>query len=385
MSKPQTQETTKDCSGDPAAPDGEEFARASALADRALELAETYRTPPVPHTFEVWFTYASGSDPQVCGSIDAMIGEGKAVAAYDIDQIYTQHLSADARKGEQLTLANKKLDKEMDDILELIQSHLLSSKHYSGTLVERARTLSDDASPATIRRTIELLLDENKTMRAETGKLTNSLENSRAQIHELRANLAKSRENEMRDPLTNIANRRRFEICLAEEVERSRSAKTPLCLVYADLDDFKRVNDAFGHLIGDEVLKYFSSLLVKNVRKQDLPARYGGEEFAVIMPGATVDDASQLIEPIRQKMQQTKLVVTENNQSLGTITASFGIAEFTESDDVVQLMKRADANLYMAKDAGRNCIVSRNQVHENGGAKPSAIQDAILPALGQAS
>ena len=357
MSNAQTadlQTNGSNCSDDPANAD---YARVVSLAGKALEYANQYRTPPVPKTYEVWFTYACGNNPLISSRIDALIGEGNAVDAYELAQIHSECLSQDARKRDQLNLANNKLDKEMDDILGQIQSHVASSKTFSGSLAERAKGLSDDASPDMIRSTIEMLLEENKTMRSETAKLTSSLEHSKAQIQELRANLAKSRENEMRDPLTSIANRRRFEICLAEEVERSRASKTALCLVYADLDYFKRVNDGFGHLIGDEVLKYFASLLTKNLRKGDLPARYGGEEFAIIMPETAIEDAVQVMERIRQKLQQTKLVVTENNQSLGSITASFGIAAFSDSDDIAQLMKRADVNLYAAKNEGRNRIV----------------------------
>lgn len=347
---------------DPCDPAGADYKQVVALAGKALEYADQYQTPPLPKTYEVWFTYACGNNPLISSRIDALIGDGKSVGTYDIAQIHSECLSADAKKRDQLNLANSKLDKEMDDILALIQSHVTSSKSYSGSLAARAQGLSDDASPAMIRHTIEMLLEENKAMRSETSKLTSSLEQSKAQIQELRANLAKSRENEMRDPLTNIANRRRFEICLAEEVERSRASKTALCLVYADLDYFKRVNDGFGHLIGDEVLKYFAGLLAKNLRKTDLPARYGGEEFAIIMPETTVDEAMQIMETIRQKLQQTKLVVTENSQSIGTITASFGIAAFNDSDDIAQLMKRADINLYAAKNDGRNRVVCHNTV-----------------------
>ena len=357
MENAQTVDTQIGGSAAPGNPENADYTRVVALAGKALEYANRYRTPPEPKTYEVWYAYASGSNSVISERIDALISDGKPVAYYDIEQIHSECLSADARKRDQLNLANNKLDKEMDDILALIQSHVTSSKSYSGSLAERAKGLSDDASPATIRLTIERLLEENKAMRSETTKLTTSLEHSKAQIQELRANLAKSRENEMRDPLTSIANRRRFEICLAEEVERSRASKTALCLVYADLDYFKRVNDGFGHLIGDEVLKYFASLLTKNLRKGDLPARYGGEEFAIIMPETAIEDAVQVMERIRQKLQQTKLVVTENNQSLGSITASFGIAAFSDSDDIAQLMKRADVNLYAAKNEGRNRIV----------------------------
>ena len=357
MENAQTADTQIGGSAAPGNPENADYTRVVALAGKALEYANRYRTPPEPKAYEVWYAYASGSNSVISERIDALISDGKPVAYYDIEQIHSECLSADARKRDQLNLANNKLDKEMDDILALIQSHVTSSKSYSGSLAERAKGLSDDASPATIRLTIERLLEENKAMRSETTKLTTSLEHSKAQIQELRANLAKSRENEMRDPLTSIANRRRFEICLAEEVERSRASKTALCLVYADLDYFKRVNDGFGHLIGDEVLKYFASLLTKNLRKGDLPARYGGEEFAIIMPETAIEDAVQVMERIRQKLQQTKLVVTENNQSLGSITASFGIAAFSDSDDIAQLMKRADVNLYAAKNEGRNRIV----------------------------
>lgn len=333
-----------------------DFDRVAALAAKVVELAEKYRTPLVPAAYEVWFSFVEGTNQAVVRRVKEIIESGSAIGPYEIEQIRGECRGADAQ--EQMKTANATLDREMDDILHLIQGHLTSSEDFSGSLDKEARGLSDDASPAKIRQTIEFLLAENRKMRAETNKLTENLERSKDQIQNLRSSLEQSRKNELLDPLTNIPNRRQLEAFLAEHMENARAKNTPLSLVMADIDHFKRVNDHFGHLIGDEVLKYFAHLLAKHVRGSDLTARYGGEEFAMVLLNTTADTAAMIVERIRTEMEKAKLMVTESNKPLGTITASFGIAEYCVGDDWDSLVKRADTNLYAAKNSGRNRIIA---------------------------
>lgn len=342
----------------PATDGGKSYAAIAQIAGKALELAETHKTPPVPKTYEVWYAYASGGNPLVADRIDALLDKGGSIGPYDVDQIHGEFLSLETRKRSQIDQANARLEKEMDEILDMVQVHLASSATYSGSLDMRAEALKGDPSPAAIRKTVGLLLEENRAMRAETAKLSTSLENTKAQIKELRSSLEESRENEMRDPLTGIANRRRFDDWVAEETERARSEGKPLCLVLADIDHFKRINDKFGHMVGDEVIKYFANLLSRSVKGDLMVARIGGEEFAILLPGMRTAEAERAMEQLRLKLRETKFVITENRIPIGLVTASFGIGEFSDYDDVGMLRNRADRNLYLAKRAGRNRVVS---------------------------
>jgi len=172
----------------------------------------------------------------------------------------------------------------------------------------------------------------------------------------LRSHLAEAQEISMRDPLTSLSNRRRFDDSLARELADARQQGTTLSLVLADIDNFKKVNDLFGHTIGDEILKMFARVLQDNVCARDTVYRYGGEEFAVILPETEVENARRITERMRTQLEGMQLAVNDSGQEIGRITASFGIAELSLGDNADTLVQRADAKLYQAKCAGRNRV-----------------------------
>ena len=333
--------------------DAPEYGTAMNLAGNVFEYVETHRTPPVPKAYEVWYSYASQSDDTIKQRIDVIVESGGVLSAYDIEQIHQEFLSGEAAQN----TSSLNLDTEMDGILRLVESYMVSSETYSGSLKSSIEELSDATKPEQIRRTVEVLIAENRRMCDEAGNLASSLEKSKVQINEMRVCLAEAREDGLRDPLTNLANRRKFEQALKKEMAEAYAEKTDLCLVMGDLDHFKRVNDDFGHVVGDGVLKYFASLLTKNVKGRDAAARYGGEEFALVLPHTKVSNAKTLVEQIRSQLEATKLVMTDCNRPLGKITASFGIARWREGDTQQDLIQRADEKLYEAKNSGRNKIV----------------------------
>ncbi len=329
-----------------------EFKITRKLADEVLELVDTHHTPPFPRTYEVWYTYAAGSNELVTNQIDMTIRNAGSLNTYEIDQIHGEYLSSNGQED-----INSTIQSELDSILKLIQEHLSCNEDFSGSLDRTMANLNDSSSPAQLRKTIELLITDNKKMRAETTKLTDNLEQSKSQIQEIREELAEARENEMRDPVTSLGNRRLFETSLARIIKEAKSYESETCLAFIDIDHFKRVNDTFGHTVGDQVLKYFGSLLIKNVKGQDICVRYGGEEFAVILPDTKFANARLLMESIRAQIEASNLMLSKSNKPIGRITASFGLVKVCEGDDPKKLVQRADTKLYEAKNSGRNCIV----------------------------
>jgi diguanylate cyclase len=161
----------------------------------------------------------------------------------------------------------------------------------------------------------------------------------------------------MIDALTGLGNRRFFDQTLQKEIERARETGAGLCLAMADLDRFKTVNDRFGHLVGDHLLKLFAGVLTTNLRGPDVPARYGGEEFALLFPGASLDDALRVVEKTRRDLESKRWVVGPKEEWLGAVTASFGIARLAFDEAAESFVQRADAKLFEAKAAGRNRVV----------------------------
>jgi diguanylate cyclase (GGDEF)-like protein len=157
------------------------------------------------------------------------------------------------------------------------------------------------------------------------------------------------------DGLTGLANRRVCTAALEKELARARRFDEPLALVLADLDDFKRVNDRFGHPTGDEVLKAFAKTLRKNVREIDLAGRWGGEEFALLLPGTDLEGGRELAERIRRAFEAQELRAPDGQ--VVRVRASFGVAAFPEVESQDRLVAASDEALYEAKRAGKNQVV----------------------------
>ena len=174
----------------------------------------------------------------------------------------------------------------------------------------------------------------------------------------LRSRLDQSMELAVTDQLTGLHNRRYMESQLDNFLNRGNMGGEEVSILLCDLDRFKRVNDFYGHDVGDDVLREFSRRLVRNVRPGDVACRYGGEEFLVIMPNTSHDMAMATAERIRMKIKEEPFVVNKGYESLD-VTMSGGVSTVEPPlDDRDALIKRADEALYQAKNNGRNCIVS---------------------------
>lgn len=155
------------------------------------------------------------------------------------------------------------------------------------------------------------------------------------------------------DPLTKLYNRNFFDVHLGQEVSKVQRYQHPLSLIIGDIDHFKRINDTYGHLVGDIVLTEFGKILRMHCRQSDIPVRWGGEEFAILLPETGLKGGIVLAERIRQTIE------TYPFKDVGHITASFGVASLTGNRQ--ELIERADSALYKAKKSGRNKVVSHEQ------------------------
>jgi len=159
------------------------------------------------------------------------------------------------------------------------------------------------------------------------------------------------------DSLTGALTRRTFEETLEKEIQKSRLSGRPFSLAMADLDNFKQVNDTFGHPVGDFVLSSFVDFLTKNLREDDALARYGGEEFFIIMPEVTKQKAIEILERIRRTLDEITFYYEKEDRHVH-ITSSFGLSGFPEDGANAEvLVKKADEALYLAKSMGRNTVV----------------------------
>ncbi len=252
----------------------------------------------------------------------------------------------------------REISANLDRIIALLKGHSEISRIYSASLENAGRNLIEVTSPEQLRVAIGYLITENNKMRKETNDLQSNLIESHQQIENLRENLEVAEETGMRDPLTSLWNRRAFDHMLELQVETAVKDNTPACLILADVDHFKKINDSFGHLIGDEILKLVASTIAKSAKGRDFAARFGGEEFALILPQTSLETALKRATQMKHQLETQKWFVSKRNEPVGTVTASFGVTQLQQGESKDAFIGRADSKLYEAKMAGRNRVAS---------------------------
>jgi diguanylate cyclase (GGDEF)-like protein len=167
------------------------------------------------------------------------------------------------------------------------------------------------------------------------------------------------------DGLTGIHNRRYFEMRIVEELERAGRFQGRMSVIMIDIDNFKRVNDEFGHLLGDEVLRAVSTMLRQQLRKSDLLCRYGGEEFAIVVPETTGENATRVAEKLRRQIESHHFPGVPRQ-----VTISCGVSDYpTHGITRDEVVAAADSALYNAKQLGRNRVASATPKREFSASK----------------
>lgn len=184
--------------------------------------------------------------------------------------------------------------------------------------------------------------------------LSNRIRNSNKMVCEEEYHIRCIEENAKVDALTGLHNRRWLEEMYTRELKRSNAGNLHLSAFMVDIDHFKRINDSYGHLVGDQVLIAVSKVILACLRPTDMPVRYGGEEFTIFLPGTSVENAKIVGERLRAAVEA--LPISLPNGDKLTVTVSVGFTERQNEDTVEAIIKRADDALYFAKESGRNRV-----------------------------
>ena len=325
--------------------------------DMATTLMAQNRIPPNPINFAVWYGYTSGEHPNLSKELQDLIDRKVEFTPALNESIYEKHFGFEA-EGAAISRAGDKLESGLQHIFGELTEAEDHAKGYCdrvATLIEKVRAAS---SQTTVSKIVGELVSETRDIIAKNRRLERQLEDSSAEIGELRDDLSSVRQAAMHDPLTGILNRKYFDIKLAEETALAMTMGQDLCLIMSDIDHFKQFNDTYGHQVGDEVLKVTTRVLTNSIKGRDTAARYGGEEFCVILPRTGLADAVTVADGIRQTLAQKELTARKNGRTFGTITLSLGVSQYIHGESLADLIERADAALYEAKRDGRNRTVA---------------------------
>lgn len=242
----------------------------------------------------------------------------------------------------------------MMGVSESIEAFLGNVQGYGTALDSHKASIKKAMTLAALKEVERLMLSEIDAMHALTEEYRRQLDEAKAGIARQQVELEKLSADANVDALTQAPNRRSFDKRLGEEFSRYKRHGAVFSVVLIDIDFFKRINDTHGHVAGDRVLRAVAGVIAEQLRESDLLARYGGEEFALILPETACAQAIAVAEKIRKRVRATRL---NYNTSPIAVSLSAGVAEVLGSDaTTADLISRADAALYRAKDRGRNRV-----------------------------
>lgn len=254
----------------------------------------------------------------------------------------------------------REISRIVDVIADALGKSSGSGDHLITGLEQLAENLSQKTDPQALRRIRQEALRHVQSLQTEAESLRIQLKRAQEESAALRQVVAQqmlainlANEQARRDALTGLLNRGGFDETFTNAVRNCRRNRRPLSLLLLDVDHFKRVNDTWGHPVGDDVLRTIAERLQKTLRDEDLIARVGGEEFAVVLPYCAVDTAADIAERIRVDIERQSFTVKE---SVFRVTISIGLDGLVGNEDGPNLYNRVDKALYAAKQKGRNRV-----------------------------
>ncbi len=334
-----------------------EESKAYEHAKAALKEMAKHGVKPTPHNYAIWYNYTSNADDGLVNEINTMIHQRVTFTTEMNDYLYTTYIAEGEDQFLRETAANAK--NMIHSVMNAMHDFSGETEAFGQSIDEQAKQLPADGEE--LEQVVKNLMTSTQSMRISSSSMNKKLEESRKEIEELRANLAAVTMESEKDFLTEIANRKALEKQLPELMQEAKAEEQPLCLMMLDIDYFKKFNDTYGHLIGDQVLKIVAKTLVSTVKGADLVARYGGEEFCVVLPHTPLAGGMVVANAIREAIASKELKRKDTGETYGTVTVSIGVSLFQANHDTIPtFIKRADDALYQSKKKGRNCVTQES-------------------------
>nr|WP_175581320.1 GGDEF domain-containing protein [Thalassospira sp. HF15] len=321
-------------------------------ADATLKALRERGLRPTPELYHVWFVYFAEENPEILRVIDAVRASGEDLAEEALLQLYYRYIFD--------RQAADFLQRGMDDFSELVENSdecLLTARsglqNYGALLGRSIDTLKEHEQVSPV---LSEVIEQTDEMQKTVENLHQRLDGYLGKVERLQRELEETRERSYTDGLTRVSNRMYFEEQLNKLVAEHDSAKKPepFCVMIVDLDQFKAINDRFGHRIGDEMLVLIASMLKANIKGRDIVARYGGDEFAILLPQTPLVDAMTLADDMSKRIAEREIKAKQTGVSFGQMTISIGVAQYVAKEGGAKLIDRADSALYRAKKEGRN-------------------------------
>ena len=325
------------------------------LGHATLKLADTHDAPPQPMIYEVLYSYLSDSYPDLRSAIDEALESDQQLTVKSIVKLH-EHYFQDRYLADGIANISSQVEDSLESAEDILSNGVEDAKDFSEG-VEKIKDGLEAGDEQGRYGALAAELSELSGSYVQTlGSLREQFSEQARTISDLRRELRAIRNEALLDHLTQVSNRRHFDLSLRREIDSALSRGSSLALILCDIDHFKKFNDQHGHPAGDRLLQKFAEVLKNNTKRRDTVSRIGGEEFAIILPSTSLSGAVSLAEYLREYISIIRIPGQGAERYLRKITASFGVAVLRPGDTSEELCARADQYLYQAKNRGRNRV-----------------------------
>ena len=305
-----------------------------------------------PVSYSLWYEHVAGINPRLSQQLSTRLEAATPLTDEDVYRLYS-HFIAD-RDLEDHERWQQQLRSLMDAVSQDTAEAGRHTGEYGTALRDRQAELGSMTSLESARGVLDRLAQETERMQATVLELARRFAERVHEVERLSHDLQRAQSEALLDPLSGLKNRRGFERAVHAIFASGDTEEVAILVV--DVDRFKTLNDTYGHLLGDKVLRAVAHILQTNIKGRDVAARLGGDELAILLPGTTERGAEALAEQIRVAVAAGRIHRTDGQDLRGIVTVSIGIAVGKATESFEALLERADAALYRAKREGRNRV-----------------------------
>ncbi|MEW5056335.1 MAG: GGDEF domain-containing protein [Cycloclasticus sp.] len=321
---------------------------------QVIPMLSRQKLPPTPINYAVFYSYLSGSSQSLNAIIDDIFNQKKTFSLAIMVELYEKYVNGTATL-EQQDKIQQALEKALSEASDEVQQITSDAQGFDNNISKHADTLSETTDPATTTIVLKQIMQDTRDMVRNNLDMQARMQDTNNEILKVKAELESVKAMAEKDALTGLKNRGSFDKTIDGIVYGEQAESTSLIIL--DIDHFKRINDNYGHLVGDRVIRYVAALLLQIIGKEHHIARFGGEEFAIILHNENQDSLTALSNKVRIAMGNSKLQRKDSGETIGKVTLSAGITQLKSDDSVETFIERADKALYEAKNSGRNKVV----------------------------